>query len=539
MRSRLLVPLAPLLLSLALAFGLAACSGDGPSPTPEPAPAGTPQSTAAPAPEPTEAAAPAPEPPDVAAPDAPEPSSTTTAPDPTVPPAAADTEVEEPPETVSQPSTDVTADNPLLQYSAEHAGGPGAIFTGDPMQLIGPPPHEGLMFQLPIEVYTQLSLAALFGAEELGLPSQMFIFTSDYYRALIEKANLTNPTELTSSGENIEIQHACIARTLPTCVLIQTYWAPNLARRTNGQVKLSVVSYPELGLAGPDTLDQVSNGTLEMADIYSGYVAGVVPGLEIASLWGSLQDWETSYEIVTAVAPDIDEVILSATGGSQVLNRNWFPGADQWFFTNKLLRTLEDFEGVKIRSHGAAMSNFIVGMGAEPVFLGPGDLYVALELGQVDAITTTPLLALPERLYEVADYMAGPVAGFGYTMNVINQDVWGRIPEDLQQIIIEEGARTELEGLRLSPFQNVIPVQANQQQGVQPLFFSEEIRKHIQATVLPEYILPGWVRRLRYPGNNEAVVAAYNEKVGPYIGLLINEDGTLAEVPITRGPASR
>lgn len=430
-------------------------------------------------------------------------------------------------------------DDALLQYATEHAGGPGAIFVGDPMQLIGPPPHEGLMFQLPGEMYAQLSLAALFGAEELNLPSQMFIFTSDYYKALIEKANLTNPTELTSSGENIEIQHACLSRGLPTCVLIQAYWAPNLAKRTNGQVKLSVVSYPELGLAGPDTLDQVSNGTLEMADIYSGYVAGVVPALELASLWGSLQDWETSYEIVTSVAPDIDAIIINATGGSEVLNRNWFPGADQWFFGNKPLRTLEDFEGLKIRSHGAAMSDFIAGMGAEPVFLGPGELYVALELGQVDAITTTPLLALPDRLYEVADYMAGPLTGFGYTMNVINQDVWERIPEDLQQIIIEEGAKTELEGLRLSPFQNVIPVQANQQQGVQPVVFSEAIREHIQTTVLREHILPGWVRRLKYPGNNEAIVDAYNDKLSPYIGLRINEDGTLSEVPITRSPVSR
>ena len=122
----------------------------------------------------------------------------------------------------------------LAAYAAEHAGGPGAIFVGDPMQLIGPPPHEGLMFQVPEAQYTQASTAALLGVPVMRIPSHMFIYTSDYYQGLIQKANLTNPTELTSSGESIEIQHTCIDRNLPTCVLIQAYWAPNLAKRTNG-----------------------------------------------------------------------------------------------------------------------------------------------------------------------------------------------------------------------------------------------------------------------------------------------------------------
>ena len=75
-------------------------------------------------------------------------------------------------------------------------------------------------------------------------------------------------------------------RQLPPCVLIQAYLAPNIAKRTNGQVELSVVSFPELGLAGPETLDQVSDGTLDMANIYAGYVAGSLPALEIQALWG-------------------------------------------------------------------------------------------------------------------------------------------------------------------------------------------------------------------------------------------------------------
>ena len=36
-----------------------------------------------------------------------------------------------------------------------------------------------------------------------------------------------------------------------------------------------------------------------MANIYTGYVA-VLPALEVQSLWGTSQDWETTYSILTS-----------------------------------------------------------------------------------------------------------------------------------------------------------------------------------------------------------------------------------------------
>ena len=488
--------------ALALALGLAACGGDEPAPTATSVPPTATPTTAPPTPEPT---------------------ATTAAPSPTAMAAPAMSPEEQ----------------KLAAYAAEHAGGPGAIFVGDPMQLIGPPPHEGLMFQVTEAQYTQASSAALLGLPAMRIPSHMFIYTSDYYKALIEKAKLTDPTELTSSGESIEIQHTCIDRNLPPCVLIQAYLAPNLAKRTNGQVKLSVVSFVELGLSGPETLDQVSRGTLDMVNIFTGYVAGVLPALEIQSLWGMAPDWETSYSMLTDLAPDIDRIMLEATGGSHVLNRNWFAGSDQWFFGKKPLQTLDDFKGLKIRTHSASLSDFIKGMGGEPVFLDAAELYTQLERGFVDVVTASLLLAVPGRLYEVADHMAGPLVGFGYTNNVINKDVWSEIPPDLQQIITEEGAKAELEGLRLAPFQNLIAVQINVQLGVQPAPFSEEIYRHIHTVVLPQHVIPGWIQRVGYPGKGEDIVAIANSKVAPYIGMEIAEDGSLRPVPITKGPLAK
>ena len=527
---------------------IAACGGDDPAPTATtaPQPEATPQPTASAAPTaaPTTAPAtsvPAPTAEATAVPTAAAPAAVlaTASPQPTpIPPTPTPAATEPPP-------ADATEEELLAQYAAQAANGPGAIFVGSPddmaayAQLIGPPVHEELVFLPPGEgqqqQFQQLFQVGLFGLAELGVPGHQFIYTSDYYQELIERANLLSPTELTSSGESIEIQHVCLSRTTAPCVIMQAYMAPRLAERTQGQVSLTITSLTELGLSGQDTLRQIESSTLDMANVYTGYVAGALPAIEVQTLWGMGPDWETTYLALAEMVPDIERMLLDETGGA-IVNRNWFAGVDNWFYSNSPIMSVEDFHGQKIRTHAAALSSLIEGLGGEPVFIPPGGDYLALQNGTVDIGTTGALLAVSGKYYELVDYMAGPVIGFGYTTNVINGDVWGRIPNDIQQIIIEEGARAELEALRIAPYHNVLSVQANQSAGIQAIPFSEDIIRYIAGVVLPQNVLPDWLRRLGYPESNQEAVRIFNESAGPYIGLTIAGDGSIMPVPITKGP---
>ena len=542
----------PATLIFVVVAGLLACGGD-PTPTATtaspstatPGPAAKPEPI--PTAEPTALPAPTERPPDTPVPTAAAPAAVvaTAIPEPTlIPP----TPTPEPDATATPPPA--TEEELLAQYAAEHAGRPGAVFVGDPTQpatyaqLIGPPVHEGLVFLPPGEgqqaQFQQLFQIGLFGLEQLGIPGHQFIYTSDYYRELIERANLLGPTEATSSGESIEIQHVCISRNLPTCVIMEAYFAPRVAARTNGQVNVSITSFPELSGAGgagitQESLNLVGEGTLDMANIYTGYVSGALPAIEVQSLWGMGPDWESTYLALVDMVPDVERMLTEETGGA-IVNRNWFAGADQWFFSKEPLQTLEDFQGKKIRTHAAALSSIIEGLNAEALFIPPGADYLALQNGTVDVGTTGALLAIGGRYHEIADYMAGPIIGFGYTTNVVNGNLWESIPADLQRIILEEGARAELEALRIAPYHNILAVQANQAAGIQPIPFSEDIIRYIAGVVLPQNIIPDWLERLGYPERNHDAVRIFNEHAGPYIGLRIEEDGTVSPAEITKGP---
>ena len=125
-----------------------------------------------------------------------------------------------------------------------------------------------------------------------------------------------------------------------------------------------------------------------MANIYTGYVAGELPAIEVQSLWGIYPDWETMYYSLTDMHPQLEEMVARETGGGIVVNHNWYSGNDQFFFSKKPLRTLEDFDGLKTRSHAAALSDWINGMGADAQFIAFSEVYTALERGIIDAGVT-------------------------------------------------------------------------------------------------------------------------------------------------------
>ena len=367
-----------------------------------------------------------------------------------------------------------------------------------------------------------------------ALSQHRWIYESDYYRSLLEKARLTNPTELVSSGERIILQHTCIHTQWLWCKHLNAYFVPNVERRTEGQVTINVTSFPELGLAGGDTATLLADGTLSMAEVYGGYLTREFPILEMQYLWGLWPDHHTHFTLQASMSDDLDRIISQGMD-SQVLMRNWIAGDDQFIFSDQRLNSVLDFRGLDTRSHSARLSDWLNGMGAEARFMAFSEVYGALERGNLDAAVTGAVPGLSQRWYEVINYMNGPLISFNSTTNAIGRDVWNAIPRDLQQILIEEGAKHELEALRLAAIQNITGSQGNIDAGLVLVEFSSGIRQQGFIAGYSE-VVPGWLRQLGYPGDGDETVALFNEHAGPRVGLRIEPDGSVAIAPITAGP---
>ncbi len=417
----------------------------------------------------------------------------------------------------------------LTEYADRYAGGPGAIYVGDLGQLAGPAVTEEYMPSHGTILGDDNGQVPLY-----ALDQHQWIYETDYYQSLLEKAKIIDPTQLVSRGERISLQHTCINRLLLWCRMFEAYFVPNIEARTNRQVHIDVSSFPELGLAGFDTAYLIANGTLDMIEIYGGYVGAEYPVLSLQYLWGLWPDHQTHFAVQTGIAAELDTVITGEMG-AQVLMRNWIAGDDQYFFSNLRLNSPADFRGLKTRSHSTELSDWLDGMGAESQFVAFAEVYPAMERGILDAGVTGANPGLSQRWYEVTDYMNGPLTSFNSTIIAINDQVWDGIPGDLQQILLEEGAKFELEALRLAAIQNITPLQRNIDAGIEYAEFSTEIRTlGFESAV--ESVIPGWIKRLGYPRSGHGTVETFNEHVSPYVGLYIDENGSAVRTGITAGP---
>ena len=337
-----------------------------------------------------------------------------------------------------------------------------------------------------------------------------------------------NLTPLTSSGESFEFQLACINRTLVDCGLaIGNYsetedigFAERVWRRTNGQVKFEISSFPELGIGGPDSMRLVEDGTLDSAQIYSGYVGGDFPIMDMSNLWGLYPTQSAQLRVIDSIQPRM-QAVTEENNGVQIA---YMMTASQYIFSQVDVRSLDDLQNMKVRSHSSVLSDLLSGMGADPQFIAFADVYTALERGVIDGGITCGSCGYGLRWYEVADYLVGPIVSVGHSWFTINRDRWDRMPKDLQNIVLEEGARhAYLNRALLFNLYAPRAVEENQAEGMELVEFADDLKEAQRRSAI-ENVVPQWVERVGGPTSETAML--YNEVVAPIVKVQINPDGT-------------
>ncbi|MCK5718993.1 MAG: TRAP transporter substrate-binding protein, partial [Thiomargarita sp.] len=202
-----------------------------------------------------------------------------------------------------------------------------------------------------------------------------------------------------------------------------------------GQLKIQVFAGGEL-VPALETFGAVSQGTVEMGHGASYYWAGKVPAAQFMSAvpfgmtakgmnaWlyygGGLELWRELYEPFN--------LIPFPAGNSGVQMGGWF---------NKKINSVEDLKGLKMRIPGLG-GKVLAKAGGMPKLLAGGEVYTALERGNIDATEWAgPFHDKRLGLYRAAKYYYYP--GWhepGTTLElIINKQAWEKLPVHLQKIV--------------------------------------------------------------------------------------------------------
>lgn len=190
-----------------------------------------------------------------------------------------------------------------------------------------------------------------------------------------------------------------------------------LQQRSNGRFRVTIATWPERNLNGPELIRLTRSGQIEIGAAPLNTVAGDVPLLDMADLAGLNPTIQQARQIGEALVPEMNRALQRF--GVQLLGVAPYPA--QVLFCREKAENLAALRGRRIRTGGGSINDFVSAIGAQPVGIGFPEVYSALERGVADCAITGTGSGNAARWYEVSTHMYSlPVAWstFGYFVNL-------------------------------------------------------------------------------------------------------------------------
>lgn len=249
------------------------------------------------------------------------------------------------------------------------------------------------------------------------------------------------PAHAQGDGKKMTIR---FAGTLPVAHHIskaQEHFKRLVEERTNGRVTVQVYPAGQL-YKDVDLVDVVPKGSIEMGLANLGQWSGLVPQVAVFDVTGIWDSRDHFYRAQDDKA--VRDVIGKAMEKKSVFLLNTIDYGEGTYITNKPLKKLEDFKGMRIRASTEYNTIQVQALGGASSLISSAEVYQGLSLGTIDGAITGPSSFISRKLHEVAKYDMKVAQGFGNFGTVVSLRWWNSLAPDLKDVLLKAGRETEL-----------------------------------------------------------------------------------------------
>jgi TRAP-type C4-dicarboxylate transport system substrate-binding protein len=224
-----------------------------------------------------------------------------------------------------------------------------------------------------------------------------------------------------------------------------TYFAPNdkptqlnrafaedVASATDGRLHITVFAGGELPYKAPDVVRAVATNQVQMGDVAVGFAAGDVPELNVLSMPFLCTSYKDFNRAIPKIAPIVSGVMKKRYGLETGVQ--WtMPPQNLWL--NRPVSSLDDIQGLKVRTWNPQQVKMIELLGGSPVSITSAEVIPALERGTIDGAITSALSANDWRAYDTikTGYMVNMT--MGHQMMLLNGEQLEALPDDVEKIL--------------------------------------------------------------------------------------------------------
>jgi TRAP-type transport system periplasmic protein len=260
------------------------------------------------------------------------------------------------------------------------------------------------------------------------------VFLSILFAVILTDGLIQNGYGQTAPAKQIKLTYALFQPAAAALSKIQTEFAQEIEKRTNGRVQVQIFQGGSL-LGAPAMFQGIRNGIADMGNGITSYSPGNFPFTSIAELPSAAESgWAVSYaqyDFLMKYQPkEWDGVHLLTTVGS---------GADAMGIGTgkKPILKLEDWKGKSIRTNHADIT---AALGATIKDVPMAEVFDSISKGVLDGVHGTLEPFKSWRLGDVCKYITvntAPVQPGILWYNIVNKNKWNSLPPDIQKAITE------------------------------------------------------------------------------------------------------
>jgi TRAP-type C4-dicarboxylate transport system substrate-binding protein len=216
-------------------------------------------------------------------------------------------------------------------------------------------------------------------------------------------------------------------------------FADEVAKATNGELKIVLHPGASLGFKGPELLRAVADGALSLAEIPTGMVEGDAPVLALtAQPFISTNAFEQ--RLLYQLAKPAYAKKLAKFNQKTLYTSVWpFSG----IYTQRPIKSEADLKGLKMRVYDGTGLAFGKATGIAARKMPFSEVYPAMKAGLLDSMYTSSVSGVDAKAWEVLKYftpinIVGPV-----NMINVNLDAWNKLDKKTQSIVLEVAAQME------------------------------------------------------------------------------------------------
>lgn len=247
--------------------------------------------------------------------------------------------------------------------------------------------------------------------------------------------------------------------------------------RSNGSI--TITTYPAGQLYTDKNMNEaIVSGGLDMGLNSTAMWSTVVPALKVLDL----PYLYLSYDAVArAMTGSVGATLTNEMEKKGVHPVIWVDyGYVQYLNNQRPIQSVEDMKGLQLRGYGAIPAQTIKALGASPVSMGSGEVYMAMQRGTIDGLTSSTAAMYERKFYEVGQYLSMTNHEYCEFVLAMNSDAWNRLSPE-QRKIIEEAARETEADIRAE-------TKAADQKGMEDLRAAG-----VNVFVLPESMYGPWI----------------------------------------------